>query len=261
MREHNERDFVLIDVRQPEEYAADHVPGAKLMPLLDLETRSGEVTNAPEQAKIFYCRTGGRSSRAANYFASALSVPNVFNLEGGMLGWIGERLPDFPNVKAFDEKASVREVLLQAMNLEKGADRLYDALLAHFRGTTVGPTIEMLARAEVAHGRAVYAALLKLGEEHLADFETLYASLQGELLESGATFAQAVQLARSSASHGTAALLELALDIELKAYDLYRSLAHQAKTDELRETFLDLAGQEKRHASSLLKAIGRAAAA
>jgi rhodanese-related sulfurtransferase len=86
-----ENDYVLIDVRQPEEYRAQHIPGAKLLPLMELEERRSEVEGAPERHKIFLCHSGGRSARAAGFFADARGVANVFNLVGGMIGWLERR--------------------------------------------------------------------------------------------------------------------------------------------------------------------------
>jgi rubrerythrin len=57
------------------------------------------------------------------------------------------------------------------------------------------------------------------------------------------------------------ALLELALDLELSAYDLYRNLAHRSEAEAMRQTFLDLAEQEKGHARALTSAIARQSAA
>jgi len=261
MQSHPEKDFVLVDVRQPEEYQGQHIPGAKLVPLMDLENRLGEVEGAPEALKIFMCRSGGRSGRAAGFFADVRGMSNVFNLAGGMLGWNGETLPDFPNLRAFDTKGTVAEVLLQAMNLEKGADRLYSSLLKYFEDTPQQKTIELLAKSEAAHGRAVYGALKKLGEAQLGDFEKVYGELQGDILEGGLDVESVVSVAKSIADQGAVALLELAVELELRAYDLYRVLAHRADDTPLRETFLDLAEQEKRHARSLLKTLGEAAAA
>ncbi len=262
MREHGENDYLLLDVRQPQEYVAGHVPGAWLVPLMEVEARIDEIRRASDKLTIVYCHSGGRSARAAGYLAQAAGMPNMFNLVGGMSAWSGERLSDFPNVRVFDGRGTVREVLVQAMNLEKGAERLYAALLEHFRGSEVEQTIKMLAKAEQGHSHAVYGALKKLGQEqHLEDFDTLYASLEGDVLESGASFEGAVEMASKVAAQGAVALLELALEIELQAYDLYRSLAHSASDDTLRETFVDLAEQEKRHARSLTYAIGKAAAA
>lgn len=261
MAKHAEGEYVLIDVRQPEEYQAQHIPGAKLVPLMELESRLEEVEGSKEAFRFFLCRSGGRSGRAAGFFAEARGMSNVFNVAGGMLGWNGQVLPDFPNVKTFDEAASVPEVLRQAIELEKGADRLYAGLLKYFEGTPQYEVIDMLSKAEEAHGRAVYGALKKVSEGHLEDFESLYASLKGDILEAGEPVDRAIEVAKRAAEQGTISLLELALTLEFKAYDLYRNLAHRAGDEGLRETFLDLAESEKRHAAALLRAIGKAAAA
>lgn len=261
MAEHGETDYVLIDVRQPEEYQAQHIPGAKLMPLMELESRVDEVDRSEERHKIFLCRSGGRSGRAAGYFAEARGLSNVFNVAGGMLGWNGHVLPDFPNLKVFDEAASVADVLRQAIELEKGADRLYEGLLKHFEGTPQYEVIDLLSKAEEAHGRAVYGALRKVSEGHLDDFDKLYGEMEGNILEGGESFERLIEVAKQAAELGTVSLLELALDLEFKAYDLYRNLAHRTEDSSLRATFLDLAEQEKRHARTLLRSIGKAAAA
>lgn len=261
MSSHKENDYVVIDVREVEEYRAQHIPGAKLMPLSELEQRLSEVDTMAEKHKIFFCRSGARSGRAAGFFADARGLRNVFNVAGGILGWNGHVLPEFPNVRAFDAKGTIPEVLEQAIRLEKGADRLYAGLLAHFEGTAQHDTIRMLSEAEEAHGRAVYGALRKVSAGHLEDFETFYAGLDGDILEGGEAVEKVVSIAKQAAGQGTASLLELALDLEHKAYDLYRNLAHRSDDPQLRATFLDLAENEKRHARALLREIGKAAAA
>jgi len=260
MATHGEDQYVRIDVRQPEEYQAGHIPGAKLLPLTDIESRMGEVEASKEKLKIFFCRSGNRSGRAAGFFVQARGLQNVFNVAGGMLGWNGHVLPDFPNLKAFDTTASVRDVLVQAIDLEKGADRLYEALFGYFKGTPQQETIEMLSKAEKAHGRAIYGALKKLAGD-LGDFDEFYAALQGDILEGGAPVDRAIEAARGAAGEGTLSLLELAVAMEFQAFDVYRTLAHRTDDEQLRGVFLELAENEKRHANALLRAIGRAAAA
>ena len=44
--EHNPEDYNLVDVRQPGEYEAEHIPGTKLIPLGELEDRLGELDPA-----------------------------------------------------------------------------------------------------------------------------------------------------------------------------------------------------------------------
>lgn len=259
VKTHKEQDFVLIDVRENGEYVAEHVPGAKLVPLSELEGRMAELRELGDKSKIVYCRSGGRSSRAAALMASR-QLSNVFNLSGGLMGYTGHTVPDFPKLRTFDGKATTEEVLRQALQLEKGADRLYASLLSHFKGSPVAPFLEQLSQAEEAHGRAVYGALKQVAQGRLDDFEKLYASLEGSILESGHDVGQVVALAQAMiAEHGTPALLELALDLEHRAYDLYRALADRSD-GALADTFLDLAKQEKRHALALLKAIDTNAA-
>ncbi len=55
---------LLLDVREPKEYAAGHIPGSKNLPLGRI--REIERMNVPEGTKVYvYCLSGGRSGRAA----------------------------------------------------------------------------------------------------------------------------------------------------------------------------------------------------
>ena len=73
----------LVDVRQPEEYDAVHVPGAKLIPLADVVARAGEI---PKKGPVYViCHTGPRSQRAADYYRN-LGI-EAFNVDGGTKAW------------------------------------------------------------------------------------------------------------------------------------------------------------------------------
>lgn len=73
----------LFDVRQPEEYAAIHVPGAKLIPLADVVARVGEI---PAEGPVYViCQTGSRSQRAADYYRN-LGI-EAYNVAGGTKAW------------------------------------------------------------------------------------------------------------------------------------------------------------------------------
>lgn len=81
-----EFDF-LIDVRRPEEYDDElgHIPGTKL---ITLQTDFAQaVKTLPKDKKyLFICRSGGRSTKAAQQ-ALLNQITNVSNLDGGMLAW------------------------------------------------------------------------------------------------------------------------------------------------------------------------------
>jgi len=76
--------FTLLDVRQPEEYESEHLPGAKLIPLPELSGRLAELD--AEKPTIVYCAIGGRS-RVAAQVLSAKGFREVFNLTGGIKAW------------------------------------------------------------------------------------------------------------------------------------------------------------------------------
>ena len=54
-----------VDVREPDEYAVGHIPGAKLLPLGQVLTRAAEVLPDKNAVWLVYCRTGRRSADAA----------------------------------------------------------------------------------------------------------------------------------------------------------------------------------------------------
>ncbi|MBU2559764.1 rhodanese-like domain-containing protein [archaeon] len=80
-----DEDAVLIDVRTPSEYYAEHVEGVKWIPLDELSQRAGEL----EKDKVIlacFCRSGSRSLRACEVLKS-LGFTKLFNVRGGLLAW------------------------------------------------------------------------------------------------------------------------------------------------------------------------------
>jgi phage shock protein E len=76
--------FKLIDVRQPSEFAAGHIVGAKLIPLGDIQ--QGEYNLDKNDTIILYCRSGRRSGIAAKILKDS-DYKQVKDLAGGILKW------------------------------------------------------------------------------------------------------------------------------------------------------------------------------
>jgi rhodanese-related sulfurtransferase len=77
----------VIDVREPHEYQAGHVPGAPLIPVNSVFARREEL---PQDGRIvFVCAVGQRSALACE-MAAASGIPEdrLYNLEGGTEAWI-----------------------------------------------------------------------------------------------------------------------------------------------------------------------------
>ena len=79
----------VVDVRLDEEWNAGHIKGAAHIPLDSLSSRAGEIDRS--KAVVLYCRSGDRSSGAAD--ALAASGWEVTSMEGGLLAWVEKGLP------------------------------------------------------------------------------------------------------------------------------------------------------------------------
>ena len=86
-------DFDLVDVREPHEWAIARIPGARLIPLGELERRLGELDASREI--VVHCRSGARSAKAARLLA-ARGFGRVLNLAGGIARWSEEVDPTVP---------------------------------------------------------------------------------------------------------------------------------------------------------------------
>lgn len=79
-------ELLLIDVREPEEYAAGHIPGAKSLPIGRIDEASALFS--PEQEVMVVCRSGRRSDYACQILQKQ-GFQNVHNVVPGMSGWSG----------------------------------------------------------------------------------------------------------------------------------------------------------------------------
>jgi rubrerythrin len=251
---HDERDYVLIDVREHEEYLAGHIPGALHIPLMTLLENPGQVVAAPYT--IFYCRSGRRSLHAAMVVGRLQQLDTVYNMQGGILDWHGQQLLELPNIRVFEAEAGLRDLLRQAMNLEKGAHRLY---LSFAAAVDTDPRVGVFARLiedEAEHAHHLYTMVSRLDGPPLPPFEQLFDELDGNLLESAESYSEVAAMAKTARGEaGNIGLLEVALDMELKAFELYRIVAHRADDQTIRDAFVELAEMEKRHAMALLRTL------
>jgi rhodanese-related sulfurtransferase len=87
----NREKGVLIDVSEPDEYAAAHAVGAKNAPLATLET-SRELPKNKSLPLVIVCPTGSRAPRALAVLRK-LGYENVRVLAGGLAAWRAANLP------------------------------------------------------------------------------------------------------------------------------------------------------------------------
>jgi rhodanese-related sulfurtransferase len=247
-----EGEYLLVDVRQPEEYEATHIPGAMLVPLGELESRQRELGR--DKRIITYCRSGRRSMAAAIALCG-LGFESVQHLSGGILGWpyetvtgIPERRPDF-----IAEAADVKDVLMLATKLEKGSKGFYLAAGAKARSSQVKEIFQMLADAEDGHMQRLYARTIGLlGEKALAPLSRLEQELKVEHMEGGTEVSPVLARIDDMFADEMEAL-EVALEKEYLSYDLYKRTSALVENPEAKALLHELALEERKHAGKLLE--------
>ena len=88
----NREKAVVIDVGNPDEFAAGHVGGAKNIPLAQLEEKLPAMVKNKALPLIFLCPAGARAARAATV-AKKLGYEQSQSLSGGLKAWREANLP------------------------------------------------------------------------------------------------------------------------------------------------------------------------
>lgn len=88
----NQGKTLLLDVRDPAEFAAGHMREARNIPLKELGKRIGELDKFKARTVIVVCSSGMQSSRATGVLRGA-GFANVVSLSGGLTAWQAQGLP------------------------------------------------------------------------------------------------------------------------------------------------------------------------
>lgn len=250
----HESRYLLIDVRQPDEYHDGHIPGAFLMPLGELEQKL--FTLPQDRDLVLYCYHGPRATVAAMLVeeGEVLTTGQIYLFHGGMRAWDGHAIAVLPELKKITEAETKEAFLYQAMNMEKGAGRFYATWADRLKETPLVPVFKLLQDAELGHARMLYN-LWALSQTNPKSFKMLYAGLEGDIVEGGRSYDSAMDEANLLTDFNGIRLLEWALYLEWSAYDLYRNKAEITQESDLKKALLVLAQGEKGHIRQLVKAL------
>ncbi len=247
-------EYILLDVRQPEEYEAGHIPGATLIPLGELEARESELGR--DKKIIAYCRSGHRSMAAAIALCG-LGFKGVHHLDGGILNWAYESITGMPERRPelVTEVAGVRDILMLGIKLEKGSWDFYTAAKGKTASPKVEETFQMLADAEDGHMQRLYQrAVTLLGEGALPHLEELKRELKVEHMEGGIEISSALTKVEEKFVDEMEAL-EIALEKEYMSYDFYKRASALVENPDAKTLLHELALEERNHANTLLKRV------
>jgi rhodanese-related sulfurtransferase len=83
---------LVVDVRPPEQYAAEHLPGAINIPQAELPARVAELPEDRDVPVVMVCAIG-RTSKETTLYLKSLGYRQVRNLKGGITEWIRKGQP------------------------------------------------------------------------------------------------------------------------------------------------------------------------
>ena len=250
--------WILLDVREPAEYAQSHIPGAVHVPLGELPQRLVELEDLPT---VVYCRSGNRSAAATSLLLRA-GRGDVTNLSGGILGWRGVAVSGLPEVRMpiASPEATFGEVVALALHLERGTEQWYIHLASHWQqDASAGGLFQHLAQEEERHQAtlATTAANNGLSTPELAEL-VRHATADGIVhIEGGVSLDEAMAWSDQADLTG---VLELATAIEAVAFDRYSQLARTLDPPG-RSLFQRLSTGERHHYLELADALEKATSA
>ena len=254
IREHSEGDYILLDVRQPVEYAQAHLPGAKLIPLPQLSDSLEELDAA--KPIIVYCAVGGRS-RMATRLLSGLGFRNVFHLQGGIQAW-EDRTATGPKEFHLDfikGDESPGQIILLAYRMEEGLKKFHEAIKAKTNDAPLSDLLTGLIKAEENHEKT----LLELRDSPAFQASEASPDQIGEFSDSGSRLMEggidmnAFMMENQQFLNDVPGYLELAMMIETQALDLYLRMAADSQNELTRKILHRIGNEEKAHLELLGK--------
>lgn len=248
-----EGEFILLDVRQPEEYRSGHLPGAEFIPLPELLERMKELD--PAKPLLVYCRRGNRSRSAAALLSSEEFV-RVYSLQGGIMAWEEQvATGDYrEGMSLLEGRETAEELISLAWALEEGSRAFYERASELSSDKEAKDLFNALMEAEAKHKTNILEAYgFIIGKSDMVDpvkRDTLRGVMEGGVqVEDVTTFL-------NEQNRTLQDILEVSMQVETNALDLYIKMFREIVNENVRKVFSSLIEEEKRHLSRLGRLLG-----
>jgi len=175
VREQLSNGAVVVDVREPEEWSAGHIPGAKHVPKSYLESRIDGAVPDRSQHVILYCASGNRSAWAARTLLDDLGYEHVESMTGGITLWKdrGYEIEVPRTLTAEQRERYSRHLLLPEVGVD-GQQKLLDA------------RVLLLGAGGLGSPAALYLAAAGVGTLGIVDNDDVdLSNLQRQVIHSG----------------------------------------------------------------------------
>jgi rhodanese-related sulfurtransferase len=246
-------EFVILDVRQPEEYRSGHLPGAVFIPLPDLINKVGGLDHA--KPIIAYCRSGNRS-RAAAAFLLSYGFSKVYSMDGGITAWNGQVATGSYNegLSMLEGRETAEELISLAMALEEGSRMFYVNVEELTLDTEAKNVLKTIAEAEEKHKTQILQAYKLITGENLTDDILNREPLRG-IMEGGVRIDEVVSFLKGP-DKTLLDILEVSMQLEINSLDLYIKILRTIEDAGAKKVFDILIEEEKNHLSKLGKLLG-----
>ncbi|MGD8882100.1 MAG: rhodanese-like domain-containing protein [Desulfobacterales bacterium] len=248
MAEHAEGTYTLLDVRQPGEYETEHIPGAKLIPLPGLKDGLSQLDK--HKPVIAYCAIGGRSLAAAQLL-SGLGFKEIYNLQGGIRAWQGQKAvgPQELNLELVHGDEKPAEMIALAYGMEMGLGVFYQNMIETSQDDELQALFSKLADIEAHHKKRLFELLTEIDPAG-KDVEAYEADIRPTILEGGFQLDDFMKK-NESFLHTVPDVLDLAMMLETQALDLYLRFADKSTYSQSQDVLFKLADEEKSHLEAL----------
>ena len=204
VREQASNGAVVVDVREPEEWAAGHIPGAKHVPKSYLESRIEGAAPDRDRHLILYCASGNRSAWATRTLVEDLGYGHVESMTGGFTLWKdrGYEVEQPRTLTAEQRERYSRHLLLDEVGAE-GQQKLLDA------------KVLLLGAGGLGSPAALYLAAAGVGTLGIVDNDEVDVSnLQRQVIHS----TERIGVSKVDSAEQT--ITALNPDVEVKKYNL-----------------------------------------
>ncbi|MGD2185159.1 MAG: rhodanese-like domain-containing protein [Desulfobacterales bacterium] len=245
---HDEGAYTLLDVRQPGEYEAEHIPGAKLIPLPGLKDGLGQLDK--QRPIIVYCASGGRSLAAA-HLLSGLDFNEIYNLQGGIKAWRGGKAagPQELNLELVRGDETAAEMIALAYGMEMGLGIFYQNRIETADDAELKALFAKLADIERHHKQRLFDLLVEIDPPG-RDIRAYESDIKPSILEGGFNLDDFLQK-NEPFLQTVSDVLALAMMLEAQALDLYLRFADKSTDSQSQAVLFKLADEEKAHLEAL----------
>ena len=228
LEKYSDGKVTLVDVRTHEAFLKEHIPGSISIPALSIRERAEELD--PMHETIFVCERGAKSLAVALIYEANFSPEGeVYNLMGGLEAFMGRLAYGLPKIYLINQSGTLKQMLMAALDLERH-----------------------LAAVERSHMNLIYTYLKRM-DSQVPGAIALIRALPGALTEGGEDLLDLFERMEKGRLHWKT-LFEVALDMEMVAYEMYRGLAMSMKGEDA-AFFYAMAEGERGHMRMLLTEI------